>query len=450
MDSVIGKRQEADSVSINVDGSIVPGPALGSRRLYLVWIMVVVTLLPWRSGDYYSGGVDPVVAAKGMLAVVALSIAFSRFLRVSSLVSLGVRTPLLISTYIVITWIGGWANGALVSSGILGIRVLITAGTVALLVLAYPVTEVLRTAVVAFAAIGAALALSGFGALATRGRLYGSILPANPNQIAMLMSPAILWIVWRMLRVPGRGRDVCALAIMVALIWLTGSRTTLVAIAVGVIIIVTQASRLPRGGFISLLAVVPGAFYVVAFTGVVAKYIFRDGTGNVTTLNSRTIAWQAVFQAPLDFWQQWFGGGLAVKTINVSGQYWESQVLDSSWVSAYSQAGLLGLIIMGIWALTSLISAMRAPREYRSVLTALVACILIQSVLENGLIDSSVLFVAVLLPALAVELVDRRTGSSALSLCGIGVLGQRRLSAGVVRGDLSTLGEIADRYERTP
>ena len=57
------------------------------------------------------------------------------------------------------------------------------------------------------------------------------------------------------------------------------------------------------------------------------------------------------------------GGGLALKRIPVQGQYWNDQGLDSSWVSAWVQGGLLCVLLLAVWAVSALVGQLVARRS---------------------------------------------------------------------------------------
>lgn len=401
-------------------------PPASVGRLYLVWILLLASLLSWRTGTYYSGGLDPTVAAKALLSLIALGVCVDSAVRARPRARLGPRTLALVLIYIAATMFGADANGTLLASTVLAVRLLIVLAAVSCIMIAYPLADVIRTAMISMALAGIVCAASGIGSLA-HGRLTGGLIPVQPNQLAMLFGPPVVWLVWRLVHGTSRPMLVVALFSLLGLTWLTGSRTGLIALLVAVIIVLLSAPRLPVGGFLALLAIVPGLFYVVLFTGTLTQFVNRDGSGNVATLSSRTIAWNAAFSAPADFWQHWFGGGLAVKTVAVSGTYWNTQVLDSSWVSAYVQGGVVGITVMGLFALTAIAAAIRTARPMRALLLALIMYALIRSGLENGLIDSYVLFVAMLIPTLATELRPARsTGDQAPTLAAAECLGWER------------------------
>ena len=78
-------------------------------------------------------------------------------------------------------------------------------------------------------------------------------------------------------------------------------------------------------------------------TTLIASVFTRGGSEDLSNLSNRTIAWEAAGDMDRDGWQRWFGQGLAQKEISVPGQWWDTQMLDSTWVSALVQGGYLGL-----------------------------------------------------------------------------------------------------------
>jgi hypothetical protein len=67
-------------------------------------------------------------------------------------------------------------------------------------------------------------------------------------------------------------------------------------------------------------------------------------------------------------------------------------VLDSSWVSVLSQAGIIGLVLVSIWVLLTVVESARSD-PLRNLTFPLLVLLLVRSVAENGLIESSVIFV---------------------------------------------------------
>jgi hypothetical protein len=378
-----------------------------SRRALLVtWTLVVVSLLSWRNEAYYSGGLDAVVAAKALLSVVALLRANSAWARAPHRSSIGVRSLLVVGAYLTVTVIGGWASSALVSSAVLAFRVVILAATVALLVSAYQRLDVLRDLCLALVLVGLFTALTGASSL-SYGRLTGGILPVSPNQLAMMFGFPLVVLTWGMIYGQRFKYDVLMAPALMGLIWLTGSRTGLAAAVLGIGLVIVTARRLPTAVLVGVVAVVPVAVYFLTATGFVAGYFGRGGTSNLSTLSSRTIAWQAAFDAPFEFWSSTFGRGLSAKTVGVSGTYWDTQVLDSSWVSAFVQGGIIGMALLALWALLSLTATAGLPARERSLWLPLVAFALLWSSTASGLVDAYVLFVIMFLAAVCSERASR-------------------------------------------
>lgn len=374
--------------------------------LVITWTLVVVSVLSWRTEAYYSGGLDAVVVAKALLSVVALARANSAWARATHRSSIGVRSLLVIGAYLTVTVLGGWASSALVSSGVLAVRVAILAATVALLVSAYRHLEVLRTLCVALVLVGLFTAATGASSLAY-GRLSGEVLPISPNQLAMMFGFPLIVLTWGMVHGQRFRFDLLVSPLLLGLIWLTGSRTGLAAVVLGLGLVLLSARRVPTAALVGVVAAAPLAVYFLSATGFVAGYFGRGGTSNLSTLSSRTIAWRAAFDAPFEFWSTIFGRGLSAKTVGVSGTYWDTQVLDSSWVSAYVQGGIIGISLLAVWALLTLAATAGLPPQTRSLWLPLAAFALLWSTTASGLVDAYVLFVIMFLAAVCSEPASR-------------------------------------------
>ena len=380
---------------------------LARIRLVLIWTMLLVGVISWRSDVYYEGGLDPVVMAKALLSMTALGLAAAAAAGATPRRPVGARTVVLVGIYLAVTLVGAWADHSPMASTVLAVRVLVIAVAVVLVVVAHPMEEVVWGLCVGMAVVGLLCVVTGAGSVASGGRLTGGLFPVNPNQIALLFGPPTIALLWRLLRGVGGTLDVLGVLAFSAITLLTGSRTGLLALLVAVVLLVFQARPLPVGAFVASVAAIPVIGYLVISTGAVSNYFGRGGSGNVTTLSSRTIAWQSAFSTPTDFWQHWFGGGLAVKTVSVTGTYWNTQVLDSSWVSAFVQGGMLGMILLGLWSLWTLVAACRCPAPWRAFWTATVVYVIVRSLLSSGLIDAHALFVVMFVASVATEPVAR-------------------------------------------
>lgn len=360
-------------------------------RLLGIWLLLVAGVLEWRNGELYAGGLDGVVVAKGFVTLIAfLLAAYDANLRPRPSLR-GARTLALVGTYLAATVIGGMAGGSLTTAAILAGRVIMLAAAVTFVFSAYGTRNATRGLLIAMWVLGSICALTGIRSLET-GRLSGGLLPLSPNVLAMLFGAPAVGLAWRYLH-RKRGRfDLAGIGILIVLVFATGSRTTLLATVIVIILIGMQAQRIPTVIFISALSLIPVVLYLFAFTPFLSGFFERGGDASVGTLNSRTIAWSAAFNNNPGFWDHWFGGGLQVKTVGVTGTYWSTQVLDSSWVSSYVQAGLVGLIVLCLWSVSTLITALRCDRSSRALLVGLAVFALIYSVMASGLIDSYALF----------------------------------------------------------
>jgi O-antigen ligase len=236
----------------------------------------------------------------------------------------------------------------------------------------------------------------------TTGRLQGAIPPLSPNELALLAGIVVLYVTWRGVLGDAGPRLIVAGVAALGVIWATGSRTALLMLIVAVLVMALHIRRAPVGLVVGGLLL--GGFGAVAVvtTGLLAGFLERDGTG-VSTLESRFIAWDAATRWAESGWQLVFGGGLSVKIIEVEGQWWNEQPLDSSWVSLLVQTGLLGLIASAAWVLWVLRGVLRAPRPYRALFVGLWVFLIGRSLVESGLFDATPAFLGFFALSLLVE-----------------------------------------------
>ncbi|GAB3078141.1 O-antigen ligase family protein [Pedococcus soli] len=390
----------------------VAGQEAGAARwsLYLCCILLVACTIPWRRGTYFSGGLDPVVLLKGAIGGAGLVLAFALSRRRTAQVRLGARTVVLATTYLVISVVGGWAAGTMLPSVVIAVRVGMLLASLAFLLQAFGIGRVVPAMLRTMGAVAALAIATGIGTLAS-GRLQGGIPPLAPNEIAFLCGALLLLTVHRIIERQAAGWEVAAAGLLGALVWLTGSRTTAATLAVALAVMVVQARRFSVPAFLAMVLAVPAVAYAALATTAVSDMLLRGGSQNVTTLSSRTIAWQAALTMDTSTYQRWFGGGLTMKHIPVSGQYWATQLLDSSWVSALVQTGILGLVLIAVWVLSTSVAALRTPRPWRPLWTGLLVFIVFRSLLESGLFDASTSFIVFALVSLASEPSARVAGA---------------------------------------
>ena len=370
-------------------------PALPVRRavaLHVALLCALSATVSWRQGVLFSGAVDPVVAAKGALTVVALAIAAYLASTSRARYPVGGRTLWFGLAYLVMSCVGAWPSGTLAASAVVAVRIGLLLAVLLLVLSAFDLETVMLALIRGVALLTAVSVLTGLGSLAS-GRLRGGFPALSPNDMAFEFGFIALYLFRRVVSNQTRWWHWPVLLMSLALMWLTGSRTALLALVVALIVMVVQSRVISVPVFVGLVASVPAAVYLSFGTEAVIGTLNRGGSENVLTLESRTIAWNAALTMNVDDWARWFGLGLSTKTIPVSGQYWANQVLDSTWMSALVQAGYLGVLLLLIWVLVVCCSAVRVDRSWRPFFIGALLFMVIRSFLESGLFDASMAFV---------------------------------------------------------
>lgn len=355
--------------------------------------LTICAQVPWRANVFYEGGADPVVLAKAALTLSALGIA------VVVVRSRGHRfvvpaSPFLwVFAFLTCTVLGAAADGRLVPTVVLAVRVLLVLVIVAVLMSSYRPREVLHAVIVVFGLLIVVATLTTL-ALGTAGRLRGGLPPLHANELASLAVMCLLWVVARLFRGEEQPASIVLIPACVAIIVLTQSRTSLAAGAVALVVLVLFATRMKVVVACAVAAVPAIAYGLVALTGLTDQVVTRgEDAARLTTFADRLFAWKAAVAPGQPFGHQWFGGGLSQKTVQVTGQPWTEQVLDSSWVSALVQAGWIGLAIGICWVVAILLGLFHAPREWRGVMAALTVFLILRGLLESGLFDATTSFI---------------------------------------------------------
>ena len=190
--------------------------------------------------------------------------------------------------------------------------------------------------------------------------------PLSPNELALLAGIVVVFVAWRIVLGEFSWRLGASAVIALGIVWATGSRTALLMLLVALAVMAMHVRR-ARVGLVVGGLILGGVGAIMALTtGVLSGFLQRDGAG-VSTLESRFVAWDAASTWADSLWQLVFGGGLSVEIIQVQGQWWIEQPLDSSWVSLLVQTGVLGLVVSAGWVIWVLRGVLRAPRAYRAL-----------------------------------------------------------------------------------
>lgn len=362
------------------------------------WAMLIAATIPWRSDTFYEGGADPVVLAKAGISLGALALAFWKFRDTRSRHPVPAAPILLVSAYLVVTVIGGMANQDLSPALVVAIRVCILMVTLCFLCAAYGPVYLMRALVHVFAVLIVLSSVSGLTDFS--GRLGGVLPPLNPNALAFITAVVCIWLMAKVMAGRDETWEILAIGGCLVVVVLTGSRTGLAAMVIAFVLMSLRMTAL-RPRTLGLLALgVPGIAYLTLGTDILSSVLLRGGGEQVATLSNRTIAWNAALHLDRDVWQTWFGQGLAQKKISVPGQWWETQLLDSSWISALVQGGNLGVTLVIALGLSVLCYAAFSARSKGSVWLGLAVLTTLGGFLESGLFDGSLQFMVFLVTAM--------------------------------------------------
>jgi O-antigen ligase len=383
----------------------VPGRRPGTPVLGLAALLMVLGAVDWRRGAYFAGSVDPVVLSKALVSGLGLLLAFG-LASAGTRHRLGTLSVWLLGLVLGSSVWGALTAGQLVGGGVMAVRVTVLGATVFFLLRAAPALEVLRRTAWACGAIAVVASLTGLPGM-TDGRLAGGLPAMDPNALALLAGIPLVFLAWRTVLGEAGWAIAAGGSYFLAVLWLTGSRTALLMLLFGVAAMAVQIRR-PRVGLVvgGLVVLALGTVAAVA-TGVFAGFAHRGGDGT-STLDSRFIAWRAAAVWADSTWQTVFGGGLNVKIIPVTGQYWKTQPLDSSWASLLVQTGLLGLLVAAGWVCWVARGVLRAPHPHRVLFVGLWVFLVGRSLLESGLFDASPAFVLFLAVSLLTEGASRQ------------------------------------------
>lgn len=358
-----------------------------------MYVLVIVSVIPWRSSTIYGGGVDAVVIAKAMIAVIALAATAMLAARTRQRVSIGLAPAGVISLTLLISALGAALAGNDSSTIVLVGRMFVVMATILLLLTTVPWVTSIACLLGAMATVAFVAAVTGLPRLAASGRLGGGIPEIHPNELAGLVAAPFIGLVVLMLRKGVRLWRLVAAFALLGIAVLSGSRTGLLAIVVGIVIAVLVNGIRDRSVLYLLLGALPLAYGIASFTDVLGSLATRAGSNDTSTaLDSRFDVWRVVFGWDWGEWRKWIGIGLSAKKIPVDIKWRDEQVLDSSWASLLAQTGLIGTALIAALIVWCVASALISSRR-RWLIAPLLALVLLRSATESGLVDSATAFV---------------------------------------------------------
>lgn len=369
-------------------------PSRERRALITVlFLITIISVVPWRPNSLYSGGVDVVVIAKALLALAALVGAVALALHTRDRIPVGLGPAGLLAIVLLVSLLGGVVSGNGQSTVVLVVRVFIVMATVLLLISSAPWDVALSCLFSAMAIVAVVAAVTGLPGLAGGGRLGGGIPTIHPNELAALAATPLVALVIRSLQQSWRVWRSLLIVVLLGIVIASGSRIALLGLAVAFVLAAVLNGIRDRSLLYGVLVSIPIVYAVAVFTPVVGDLASRSGSNEFgTSLASRFTAWQVVLGWEWSSWERWIGLGLSVEQVQVNDKYHPEQVLDSSWVSLLAQAGLISVILVAGLVAWMIVAAI-VSSERRRLMVPLVALLVVRTGTESGLVDSAMPFV---------------------------------------------------------
>jgi hypothetical protein len=258
------------------------------------------------------------------------------------------------------------------------------------------------------------------------GRLNGTLWEIPPPQVAHYAAVTFGLVVLLWLCGYVRGQVTVPVVVVVgAILILTHTRTALVSMVTGIVIaglsLIAAKARVRK--FFGV-ASVAASITVLTLSGVLTTWLARgEGTQQLTDLTGRTKVWGPLLALPRDKFQVIFGSGLSNSSFN-------GLPIDSAWLAAYQDQGLIGVAVCAAILLFLLVLAYFQPRGVQRALALfLVTYCLVTSYTEVGFTDAPMYLLDLCLAAsLLVPLAPGRR--PALSRRSPATIGAGRLAEG--------------------
>lgn len=244
----------------------------------------------------------------------------------------------------------------------------------------------LRTLIGVSVTVLAGLAVAPSRALGIDGRLAGALWPIWPTAVAHYAAVAagMAVVLWLSGSFPGSW----ALPLSgcgVAMVLLSQTRIALLALTAGVMcagLSMLLARQRVRRMATTTLIVAPMA--VVALAPVLITWFSRGQSAeHIATLTGRRRVWAMLLAAPRSEFNQWFGFGLSDKGFN-------GLAIDSTWLAAYQDTGLIGATLVGVALFVLFVTAaFRPATPARALAIFLLVYCAIDAYTEVGLADAS-------------------------------------------------------------
>ncbi|MEU3657476.1 O-antigen ligase family protein [Streptomyces sp. NPDC032161] len=233
------------------------------------------------------------------------------------------------------------------------------------------------------------------------GRLYGFLPPTHPNNVGAIAGLALitLFVPWARGDKLARWQGVSLLLLTVGVV-VSGSRTSILATAFGLCVALVQRSTRGRGVpvlYCCVLLITLNSLFGNPLHSLYTRESARGSEFIDITFTGRSERWETAVEVERTVPQTLFGKGMALKSVPSPHAFTAEEPLDGSWVSAFVQAGLLGLAALLVGFVLFLTAGRGTLRRLRDpVLLGVVGFVVLHSIFESSLNDVSVVLPALL------------------------------------------------------
>lgn len=358
------------------------------RRVKLIWVLVVLTSLPWGNPNRTVSipkRPEQLGTALGLGASALLALALNRRVRIRASGFVVLYGALVAVSLVPI--LGGWAgSGSLFRAGRFGVVLAVTALLSPFWARERDVLLDAHLSAYRFLVVGTGVwLLLGLG-LNEQGRLFSQVPALEAPQVGQIAAvlAGVLALLMVCNVVPAR-RGLLWFVICVAFLLLSYTRTAVVALVVaGLLGMLSLVSTSRRARALVTLVLV-GLPVGVLLLGSLADTWFRRGQDEAvfSTLTGRTLAWDRVFELPRDLPVRLFGVGLGDKSI-------DGLPIDSGMLGIYHEQGRVGVAVMVAMLIALVVvTVAAAPGPRRAIALFLVTYCIVSSYTETGIGDVS-------------------------------------------------------------
>ena len=221
---------------------------------------------------------------------------------------------------------------------------------------------------------------------ANGGRLVGAVWPLSAPQVGQFgaVAAGLTIVLWLGRSTDGRSVGLVA-APAIVLLLLSHTRTAMLGLLAGLAVAgVAFAFTSSRARRVLARAILCAGLVAVTAGSIVKVWVLRgQNQENFANLTGRQKVWDALLARPRTPSERAFGVGLTDKSFN-------GLPIDSSWLAAYHEQGLVGVAILAtILATLIIVAVLRPPSLHRTCALFLITYCVVASYTEASMTDAS-------------------------------------------------------------